>query len=230
MPYLSLALGSFEVNLLELTSAYGVLATGGIRAEPLAILKIVDRNGNVLDEYREYREVVLPPDISYIAVDMLRSVVDEGTGESARAYGLRIPCAGKTGTTDDYGDGWFIGFTPELAVGVWTGFSHRVPMGRNQTGARVALPIWIDIMKAAYPYNNAPNFDRPANIVESIVCTESGLLATPYCPDPRREIFIEGGEPTRQCDIHRISPYDLLKSDRDFRELDRKASRDREHP
>lgn len=230
MPYLSLALGSFEVNLLELSSAYGVLATGGIRAEPMAILRIEDRNGNVLDEYREYREEVLPPDIAYIAVDMLKSVINEGTGEGARMMGLRIPCAGKTGTTDDYGDGWFIGFTPELVVGVWTGFSHRETMGRNKTGARVALPIWVDIMRAAYPSNTGPDFERPPNIVESIVCTESGLLATPYCPNPRREIFIEGDEPTRQCDIHRISAYDLLRSDRDFRELDRKASEEREHP
>jgi penicillin-binding protein 1A len=230
MPYLSLALGSFEVNLLELSSAYGVLATGGIRAEPMAILRIEDRNGNVLDEYREYREEVLPPDITYIAVDMLKSVVNEGTGEGARTMGLRIPCAGKTGTTDDFGDGWFIGFTPELVVGVWTGFSHRETMGRNKTGARVALPIWVDIMRAAYPSNTGPDFERPPNIVESIVCTESGLLATPYCPNPRREIFIEEDEPTRQCDIHRISAYDLLKSDRDFRELDRKASQEREHP
>jgi len=230
MPYLSLALGSFEVNLLELTSAYGVLATEGIRAEPIAILKIEDRSGNVLEEFREYHEEVLPPDIAYIAVDMLRSVIDEGTGEMARTMGLRIPCAGKTGTTDDYGDGWFIGFTPELVVGVWTGFSHRESMGRNKTGARVALPIWVDIMRAAYPSNSGPDFERPPNIVESIICTESGLLATPYCPNPRREIFIEGGEPTRQCDIHRISAYDLLKSDRDFRDLDRDASRDRERP
>ncbi len=230
MPYLSLALGSFEVNLLELSSAYGVLATGGIRAEPMAILRIEDRNGTVLDEYREYREEVLPPDIAYIAVDMLKSVINEGTGEGARTMGLRIPCAGKTGTTDDYGDGWFIGFTPELVVGVWTGFSHRETMGKNKTGARVALPIWVDIMRAAYPSNTGPDFERPPNIVESIVCTESGLLATPYCPNPRREIFIEEGEPMRQCDIHRISAYDLLRSDRDFRELDRKASQEREHP
>ena len=227
-PYLSLALGSQEVKLLELTSAFGVLAAEGIRTEPMAILKIEDRNGNVLEENREYHQEVLSPEIAYIITDMLRTVVDEGTGVTARLMGLRIPCAGKTGTTDDYGDGWFIGFTPELAVGVWTGFDERFPIGRNKTGARVALPIWVDIMKAAYPQNRGPDFRRPENISEAIICEESGLLATPYCTNVRREIFIKGMEPTRQCDLHRVSPYDLLNPDKDFRELDKRVSRSRE--
>ncbi len=226
MPYLSLALGSFEVNLLEMTNAFGVLAAGGIRAEPIAILKIEDRNGNVLETFREHREVVLSPEIAYIATDMLRSALEEGTGKSARYLGLRVTAAGKTGTTDDYGDGWFIGFTSELAVGVWTGFRYKVPMGHNRTGARVALPLWVDVMRAAYPSGTGPEFERPAGITEAIICEESGLLATPYCTNLRREIFIDGMEPNRQCDIHRVSPYDLLNPDRNFRDLDREASKD----
>lgn len=230
-PYLSLALGAQEVNLLELTSAYGVLAAEGIRAEPMAILRIEDRNGNVLEEYREYHEEVLSPEIAYIATNMLQTVMSDGTGQTARAMGLRVPCAGKTGTTDDYGDGWFIGFTPELVVGVWTGFSHRViPMGRNKTGARVALPLWVDIMRGAYPSNRGPDFERPPGITEAIICGESGLIGTPYCKDVRREIFIEGMEPSRQCDLHRVSPYDLLDPDKDFRELDKETYRDRTIP
>lgn len=230
-PYLSLALGAQEVNLLELTSAYGVLATGGIRTEPMAILKIEDRNGNVLEEYREYHEEVLSPETAYIIINMLQSVMSEGTGQTARAMGLRVPCAGKTGTTDDYGDGWFIGFTQEIVVGVWTGFSHRViPLGRNKTGAKVALPLWVDIMRAAYPSNTGPDFERPPGISEAIICAESGLLATPYCKNVIREIFIKGMEPSRQCDLHRVSPYDLLNPDKDFRELDKETYRDRVVP
>jgi penicillin-binding protein 1A len=229
-PYLSLALGAQEVNLLELTTAFGVLAAGGVRAEPIAILKIEDRNGNVLEEHREYHEEVLSPDISYIITDMLKTVVDEGTGKTVRMMGLNIPCAGKTGTTDDYTDGWFIGFTPELAVGAWTGFDEKITMGRNRTGARVALPIWVDIMRAAYSSRPAPDFLRPENITEAMICEESGLLATPYCEAVRKEIFIEGMEPMRQCDLHRVSPYDLLDPDKDFREMDKDALQDTELP
>ena len=173
-PYLSLALGAQEVNLLELTSSFGVLATGGIRAEPMAILKIEDRNGNTLEESREYHEEVLSPEISYVITDMLKTVVDEGTGKTVRMMGLSIPLAGKTGTTDDYTDGWFIGFSPELAVGVWAGFNEKVPMGRNRTGARVALPIWVDVMRAAYPSGYGPDFPRPEKITEAMICEESG--------------------------------------------------------
>ena len=144
--------------------------------------------------------------------------------------GLSIPLAGKTGTTDDYTDGWFIGFSPELAVGVWAGFNEKVPMGRNRTGARVALPIWVDVMRAAYPSGYGPDFPRPEKITEAMICEESGLLATPYCKIVRREIFIEGMEPVRQCDLHKVSPYDLLDSDRDFREMDKEALRDKELP
>ncbi|MDD4856942.1 MAG: PBP1A family penicillin-binding protein [Candidatus Krumholzibacteria bacterium] len=226
---LSLALGTNEVTLLELTSAYGVLAAEGMRAEPMAITKIEDRNGNVLEEYREYHEEALQPDVAYVITDMLTSVVDEvhGTGASARRYGLDIPVAGKTGTTDEYTDGWFIGYNPELVIGVWTGFDERRPIGRGMTGANVALPIWVETMKAAYPTNRGPAFNRPSNIIEELICQESGLLSTPYCPKVVREIFIEGNEPTRECDLHRVSSYDLLDKDKDFRQLDKEASRDR---
>ncbi len=231
MPYLSLALGAQEVTLMELTSAFGVMAAEGIRAEPMAILKIVDRNGNILEEFREEREEVLSPQIAYMVTDMLRTVIDEGTGRTARSMGLRIPCAGKTGTSNEYADGWFIGYSPDLAVGVWTGFSHKAaPMGKGMVGAKVALPLWTWIMRAAHPGNRGRDFDRPEGITEAMVCTESGLTATPYCRNVRREMFIEGFEPERQCDLHKVSAYDLLDKDKDFRELDKEASEEREIP
>jgi membrane carboxypeptidase/penicillin-binding protein len=231
MPYLSLALGAQEVTLMEMTSAFGVLAGKGIRAEPIAILRIVDRHGTVLEEFRERRREVLSEQVAFMATDMLRTVVDEGTGKLARAWGLRIPCAGKTGTTDDFGDGWFIGYSPDLVVGVWTGFSGEIrTMGNNMVGAQVALPIWTSIMLAAHPGNRGPEFARPEGIVEAMICTESGLLATPYCRQLRREVFIEGNDPRRDCDLHRVSAYDLLDPDRDFRELDREASEEQRPP
>jgi membrane carboxypeptidase/penicillin-binding protein len=231
MPYLSLALGAQEVTLIELTSAFGVLAAEGIRAEPMAILKIVDRHGTVLEEYREQRREVLSQQVAYVATDMLRTVVDEGTGRLARSWGLRIPCAGKTGTTDEYADGWFIGYAPDIVVGVWTGFPGEVrTMGDNMVGARVALPLWTDIMLAAHPGNRGPDFTRPDGITEAMICVESGLLATPYCRQVQREVFIEGNEPRRECDLHRVSAYDLLDPDRDFRELDREASEEQRPP
>jgi len=231
MPYLSLALGAQEVTLIELTSAFSVMAAEGIRAEPMAILKIVDRNGNVLEEFREEREEVLTPQIAYMVTDMLMTVINEGTGRRVRSLGLRIPCAGKTGTTDDYADGWFIGYSPDLAVGVWTGFSHKVmSMGDGMVGARVALPLWTWIMLAANPGNRGRDFKRPDGITEAMVCVESGLTATPYCRTVRREMFIEGFEPKRQCDLHKVSAYDLLDKNKDFRELDREASEEREIP
>ena len=229
---LSLALGTNEVTLLELTSAYGVLAAEGMRAEPMAITRIEDRNGNVLEEFHEYHEEVLQPDVAYLMTDMLTSVIDEvnGTGGAVRQYGLDIPVAGKTGTTDEYTDGWFVGYNPELAIGVWTGFDERKSMGPRMTGANVALPIWVETMKDAYPTNRGPAFNRPPNIIEELICQASGLLSTPYCPKVVREIFIEGNEPTRVCDLHRVSSYDLLDKDKDFRELDREASRDKVVP
>lgn len=229
---LSLALGTNEVSLLELTNAYGCLAAEGMRAEPMAILRIEDRHGNTLEEYREYHEEVLGADVAYIITDMLTSVIDEvqGTGAGARAYGLDVPVAGKTGTTDEYTDAWFIGYTPEIVVGVWTGFDERKSMGSGMTGARVALPAWAETMKAFYPTNRGPAFTMPNNIVEELICEESGLLGTAYCPKVRREIFIGGSEPARQCDIHRVSRYDLLDKEKDFRELDREASREKVVP
>lgn len=230
MPYLSLALGAQEVTLMEMTSAFGVLAAEGILAEPIMILRIVDRHGSMLEEYRERRREVLSQQVAYMATDMLRTVVDEGTGSLARTWGLRIPCAGKTGTTDDYADGWFIGYSPDLVVGVWTGFPGETrSMGDNMVGARVALPLWTWTMRAAHPGNTGPEFPRPDGIIEAMVCAESGLLATPYCRQVRREVFIEGSDPQRECDLHRVSAYDLLDPDRDFRELDREASEER-HP
>ncbi|MEE9271603.1 MAG: PBP1A family penicillin-binding protein [Candidatus Krumholzibacteria bacterium] len=201
----SLALGTSEVDLLEMTSAYGTLAAMGVRAEPLAVKQIVDRDGRILEENSVFREEVLSPQSSYIITNMLESVVNEGTGRGARLMGFREAVAGKTGTTDDYTDGWFIGYTPEIAVGVWTGFDPKDSMGRNMTGARVSLPTWTQVMLAHYRDHRGDPFVVPEGIVYRVVCQESGALSAQQCTRVRREVFIEGTEPTRHCDKDGVS-------------------------
>ena len=149
-PVLSLGMGTSEVKLLDLVSAYGTLANKGIRVTPMSILKIEDKNGNVLEENVQGREqVVLSEETAAVTVNLMQSVLDmragenyailSGTGRIARtAYGFRRPAAGKTGTTQNYADAWFIGFTPQIVCGVWVGFDSKVSMGRRMSGAAVA--------------------------------------------------------------------------------------------
>ena len=199
----SLALGVSEVTLLELTNAYATIAAGGMRGEPIFVQRVEDRDGRVLEDNTIYREEVVDPRSNYVLTSMLQSVINEGTGRRARLMGLREPAAGKTGTTDECTDAWFVGFTRELAVGVWSGFDRKKTMGRAMTGARVSLPVWTYVMKAFYRDHKAPPFEPPEGITHRVICEESGLLATASCRRIRREVFIEGTEPDRECDRHR---------------------------
>jgi 1A family penicillin-binding protein len=201
-PYRSIALGSFEVTLLELTSAIGVLATSGIRAEPMAIIKIETRDGRVLEHNSPARTEVLNAQTAYVVTDMLKSVVDYGTAASVKWRGLDKTVAGKTGTTDDYTDAWFVGYSPDLVAGVWVGFDDKVTMGEYQEGARVALPIWVNFMKVALDGREDKPFAQPHGIVVREVCEDTGLLATANCPHPVTEVFVSGTEPLRMCNRH----------------------------
>lgn len=202
-PYISIALGTMEVDLLETVSAVGVLAAGGVRAEPVAILRIESRDGRVLERYQPRKSEVLSPQTAYIMTSMLESVVNEGTAGSIRSRGITRPLAGKTGTTDDYSDAWFIGYSLDLCVGTWVGFDVRHRMGEKISGARAALPIWIDFMETALRGVPEKPFPEPEGIVHRQVCEQTGLLAREGCPDQRFEVFIEGSEPTRACEEHR---------------------------
>jgi 1A family penicillin-binding protein len=201
-PYRSIALGSFEVTLLELTSAVGVLATSGIRAEPMTILKIETRNGKVVERNDPKKTEVLNAQTAYIVTDMLESVVEYGTAASVKWRGLDKTVAGKTGTTDEYTDAWFIGYSPDLVAGAWVGFDDKITMGEGQEGARIALPIWVEFMKKALEaYPDRP-FARPHGIVVREVCEDTGLLATANCPNAIAEVFVSGTEPLRMCNRH----------------------------
>jgi penicillin-binding protein 1A len=217
----ALALGVSEVTLLELTNAYATIAAGGVRSEPIFVKKVLDREGKVLEENVAYREEVLDPQSTYMITSLMESVVNEGYGRTARRMGFAEPAAGKTGTTDGCTDAWFVGFTNEIAIGVWAGFDEKKSMGRRMTGGRVSCPIWANGMKAYYRDHKGEPFPEPEGIAHRVVCEESGLLMSSDCTKARREVFVEGTEPRRYCDRHRLSAQSLKKSGASYQELDR---------
>ena len=237
---LSMALGSSEVTLLELTSAYCVFANSGVRNDPLFILRVEDRNGTVLEKNAPRPTEVLSAQTAAVMTSMLESVMDHGTGHPARDRGFLLPAAGKTGTMDEYMDAWFEGYIPSLVCGVWVGYDVKKTIGANMTGARAALPVWTDFMIGATRGRPTENFSMPAGMVTRQVCAETGMLATDACPDVTNEMFSEGSEPTEYCSAHPGKPLSppvtpalsttTEVAHPDLRELDRSdRARDREH-
>jgi penicillin-binding protein 1A len=209
---LSLALGSSEVSLLELTSAYGVFANRGIRNEPLFILKVEDKNGNVIEKNSPRPTEVLSEETAGVMTSMLQSVMDHGTGAPARTMGFVLPAAGKTGTMDDYVDAWFLGYTPSLVAGVWVGFDQKRSIGPGMTGAKAALPAWTEFMIAATRGRPVEDFPIAAGTVTRQVCAETGMLATQNCPNLTTEQFQSGLEPTELCTTHPGPPLEQPSS------------------
>ncbi len=203
-PYFSLALGSVEVTLLDLTNAYNTLANAGVKVKPIMVTRIEDSRGNMIEENRPEQLPVLRRQTAYVVTSMMQSVVNEGTATVIRSLGYNGPAAGKTGTTDDYTDNCYIGFTPELTCGVWVGFDQKRPIYRGATGGAVAAPVWAELMKAIRPDTlAADSFPVPDSITTAAICETSGKLASPACPRVRYETFITGTEPTVVCPIHR---------------------------
>ncbi|HEY6362096.1 MAG TPA: PBP1A family penicillin-binding protein [Vicinamibacterales bacterium] len=184
-PYLSLALGSAEASLVEVTSAYSAFPNHGVRMTPYSVITIADREGNVLEENRPQPNEAMRADTAFVMTNLLRGVVQRGT--AAAAAELDWPLAGKTGTMDEYTDAWFVGFDPNITVGVWVGRDEKKPIGQNETGASAALPIWMDFMRAYIDERGdrtqPPQFDAPGNIV--FVTLDSGI----------NEAFINGTQP-----------------------------------
>ncbi len=139
-------------------------------------------------------------------VDLLGDVINRGTGGSARwKYGFRAPAGAKTGTTNNFNNAWFVGFTPHIVAGVWVGFDNpAISLGPGQTGSSAALPIWAIFMNAAYDIKGWPytEFELPVGVVEVPICEESGMLAGPTCPHVYEELFRRGDEPARRCTMH----------------------------
>lgn len=199
-PYLSLALGATEASLIEMTSAYSVFPNQGVRMTPYLIAKVTDRDGNLLEENRPQAHDALRTDTAYVMTNLLRGVVQNGTARAALS--LRWPLGGKTGTTDDYSDAWFIGFDPNLTVGVWVGHDERRPLGRAETGAQAALPIWMDVMEAYLADKDRetlPRFEPPSNIVFVADPATGPFAHSPLPgkvpPEELGEAFIAGTEP-----------------------------------
>ena len=221
-PDLSLALGTSEVNLLELTSSYGVFADQGVRVSPVYILRVEDKNGKVLEQSRTAAEEVLSPETALTMTSMMKSVFESGTAAPARALGFTAPAAGKTGTTDDYTDAWFVGFVPGAVTGVWVGFDRKQKIGPGMTGAAAALPIWVDVMMATMKGRPTQDFPVPSGVESRLICTETGLLANPACPSTEIELFRDGSEPTGFCNVHTGTAKPAPES-HDFHETDTEA-------
>jgi len=199
----SLALGTGVVSPLELTAAYTIFPGEGQVAKPRGIISVFDSGGRqVLDRAVE-RQQVITPEVAFQMTTMLQDVVDRGTGAPARALGVRGPIAGKTGTTDDYHDAWFVGFSSSVVVGVWVGFDQPAPIGRDAYGARVALPIWADFMKRTARSLPARGFAAPASLRTEELCSVSYVRPVEGCPT-YTEYFKEGDAvPAQLCPLHR---------------------------
>jgi penicillin-binding protein 1A len=211
-PYPSLHIGANGVIPLEIISAYSGFATLGTRAYPQGILRVEDSHGNILWQPMVRREDVMDPAHTWLMVDVMKDVIRRGTAYSAVwKAGFTIPAAGKTGTTDDYTDAWFIGYTPELVAGVWIGYDlqQRI-LDHNAGGGRIAAPAWTAFMRDVYDRRPAPaDWARPDSLVTREVDWTNGYLATPYCPLEVRhwDWFYPGTEPTKVCPVH--APFGL---------------------
>ncbi len=216
---LSLALGSSGVTLLELTRAFTTFAAMGLRPEPVFVTKILNREGRVLEENRSSSEAVLSPETSYIITDLLQGVVENGTGWRAKA--LKRPVAGKTGTTNNLNDAWFLGFVPGLAAGVWLGYDSEQPLGQRETGSKAASPIWVKFMKEALHGVPPKNFPIPDGIEFVKIDPETGLLAAPSTKNPIFEVFKVGTAPTEVSEIEdRPQSVDFFMLDSGDKPLD----------
>ncbi|MGW8321098.1 MAG: penicillin-binding protein 1A [Thermodesulfobacteriota bacterium] len=207
-PDLSLALGSSEITLQELLVVYSVFAMEGRRPDPISIHKILDADGQVIEENLPHAEEVISPQTAYLVTSMLQSVVQEGTGRAVRSLG--VPCAGKTGTTNEFRDAWFIGYTPDRIAGVWIGRGRPENLGKKETGGRAAAPVWLHYMKKTLPKGARKGFTMPSGMVFSRVDTQTGLLATRSSKKTRLECFTEGTEPKE------FSPEERDQDEADF--------------
>ncbi|MBL7014629.1 MAG: PBP1A family penicillin-binding protein [Candidatus Marinimicrobia bacterium] len=202
----AIALGTSEVIPIEMVAAYSALANKGVYSKPFGILRIEDRYGNVLKEFGPEREEVLSAETAYLMTDLMQTVMNRGTGGSARwKYLFNHPAAGKTGTTQGWSDAWFVGFTPNIAAGAWFGVDdYKVSLGKGQDGSRAALPAWARFMRDAHKELGFSHdkFERPDKIIDFEICAVSKASPQPNCP-LETEIFKKGTEPTRKCKIHK---------------------------
>ncbi|HJV48400.1 MAG TPA: PBP1A family penicillin-binding protein [Geothrix sp.] len=203
---LSLALGTDEVTLKDLVQAYTPLATAGTKAEARTILRIYDRRRQTWIENPPVLSQVLSPEVSFITTEMLKDVLTYGTAKTLRPFSQAHPAAGKTGTTDNYVDAWFVGFTPNLVTGVWVGYDKPKSVGKGFTGGAVAAPIWERFMDKVVASRPAGDFPKPETVLTLSIDPTTGLLARDECPQKHDEFFISGTEPREYCTEHGSAP------------------------
>ncbi len=212
-PYMSMALGAFEVSLKEMVEAFTVFPNYGIRVNSYFIRSISDLNNNIVEENIPDRKQVIEKETAFIMNYLLQGVVQSGTGWRARA--LPAPIGGKTGTTNDFSDAWFIGFSPTLTVGVWVGFDQKKSLGNEETGSYTAAPIFVDFMKnylSKYPETN--KFRIPSGVYMITIDKYTGKLVTPDCLYPFSEAFLPGTEPLEFCnDEEHQKIYNYFKTE-----------------
>jgi len=199
---LSLALGTEEVTLKDLVLAYTPLANGGSRPESRIIIRIYDHNRRTWAETPAAVTPVLAPATAFVTTQMLKDVMIYGTAKGLKKFSQERPSAGKTGTTDDYRDAWFIGYTPQVITGIWVGYDQPRPGGKGFTGGAVAAPIWGRFMRPALAARPVVDFPKPETVVSVSIDPATGFLATTDCPATRDEFYLAGTQPTEYCPKH----------------------------
>jgi penicillin-binding protein 1A len=209
----ALALGALEVTPLELVTAYAPFANGGVRVQPYLVSRIETGDGTVLWRApAPHPEAVLNRGEAFQMTSMLRSVVDQGTGRVLREMGVRGPVAGKTGTTNNGADVWFIGYTPTLAAGVWFGYDSPRAIAANASGGRLAAPAWaMFYLNGWHEHTPSGAWSPPEELVERRIDAFNGELANEWCPVTQREWFKAGTEPTKVCHDHEAPLLDRLE-------------------
>ena len=197
----SLALGTGLVTPLELTGAYAIFPNGGLAVEPRGITRVVDAVGQIVFDNASEFERVISPETAFQMVSLLMDVVDRGTGSGARSA-LRVPVGGKTGTTNDFKDAWFVGFSPAVVASVWVGFDQPQPIGRNGYGGRLAMPIWADFMRRAVPLLPGREFPTAPGLKTEILCRVSYLKPVDGCPTYEEYFKEQDDTPSRLCPLH----------------------------
>jgi penicillin-binding protein 1B len=216
-PYPSIALGAFEVVPLELARAYCALAADGVLPHPLSLKKVVDEKGEILERRHMTIQSVTSPGKAFLITSMLRSAVEQGTARSLKNMGIHFPAAGKTGTTNDFRDAWFVGYTPDIMALIWIGFDDGTSL--QAPASALTLPIWADLMNSIPQYVSGSWFKAPPDIVVETVCKESGQLArASACPTTQEEYFLAENSPKERCTLHwGLGPLEgVIKSVKDL--------------
>ncbi len=216
----SIGIGACEATLIEMTAAYTAFPNGGFRNQPFFVHHISDKNGRTEFQSTPATHEVLRRQTAWILTTMLQDVNIRGTAARVWASGFNHPSGGKTGTTNNYTDAWYVGFTKRYTAGVWVGSDDHKPMGPGHTGTDDALPIWLDIMRSAHRGLKREDFPRPEGIVRAAACPKTGLAAQSFCSGASEDFYLAGTEPSEPCSqshhmrIRRSDAGDVFNSNR----------------